>query len=380
MLQGRTTTMVEMLQSTVQAFPAFPAYRAGLALALIEADRPEEGRAEFERLAVGDFRDLPRDFVLTTCLAVLSMVCFHLHDRGRARPLYELLLPWAGGNVRVTRLGIGCAGSVQHYLGLLCATLGQWDEAVSRFEAAVAFNRRLASPVLVVNSRFQLGHALSARSGVGDAERARIELAEATDVASALGVHLSWPTMKRAPGEVKLSREGEFWTLQRGSRLVRLRDSVGLRHLARLLAEAGREFHVLDLSTPDRRGAQSENAGQVLDEHAKSAYRARLHELAAEIDEADSWGDLERAARARREVDLLTEQLAYAVGLGGRDRLALSDVERARVTVTKAIRAGVRRIVSLDPDLGAHLEVSVRTGTFCVYRPDPGSAITWTIG
>jgi non-specific serine/threonine protein kinase len=146
------------------------------------------------------------------------------------------------------------------------------------------------------------------------------------------------------------------------------------------LAEPGREFHVLDLSTPDRRGAQLKNAGYVLDEHAKAAYRDRLQELQGEIDEADSWGDLERAARARREVDLLTEQLAYAVGLGGRDRLALSDVERARVTVTKAIRAGARRIVSLDPDLGAHLEVSVRTGTFCVYRPDPGSAITWTIG
>jgi non-specific serine/threonine protein kinase len=49
------------------------------------------------------------------------------------------------------------------------------------------------------------------------------------------------------------------------------------------------------------------------------------------------------------------------------------------VTVTKAIRAGVRRIADLDADLGAHLDVSVRTGTFCVYRPDPGSLITWTI-
>jgi tetratricopeptide (TPR) repeat protein len=380
MLQGRATTMVEMLQRTVQAFPAFPAYRAGLALALIEADRREDGRAEFERLAVGDFGDLPRDFVSTTLLALLSIVCFHLRDQHRARRLYELLLPWAGSNVRITRLGIGCAGSVQHYLGLLCATFGEWDEAVSRFEAAVAFNRRLASPVLVVHSRFQLGHALAARAGMGDIERARIELAEAADVAAALGVHLSWPEITPALNRVELRREGEFWTLQRGGRALRLRDSVGLRHLARLVAEPGREFHVLDLSTPDRRGAQSGNAGEVLDVQAKAAYRARLHELATEIDEADSRGDPERAASARREVDLLTEQLAHAVGLGGRDRLALSDAERARVTVTKAIRAGVRRIGSLDADLSAHLEVSVRTGTFCVYRPDPGSTITWTIG
>jgi hypothetical protein len=195
--------------------------------------------------------------VLTTSLALLSIVCFHLHDRRRARLLYELLLPRAGNNVRITRLGVACAGSVQHYLGLPCATLGERDEAVSRFEAAVAFNRRLASPVLVVNSQFHLGHALAARAGVGDLERARIELAEAVDVAAALGVHLSWPEIKPALNRVELRREGEFWTLQRGGRALRLRDSVGLRHLARLVAEPGREFHVLDLISPDRRAAQS---------------------------------------------------------------------------------------------------------------------------
>jgi tetratricopeptide (TPR) repeat protein len=380
LLQGRGATTLEMLQRAVQAFPAFPVYRAGLALALIEADQREDARAEFERLAAGDFDDLPRDFVWVSFLALLSMVCFRLHDRRRARLLYELLLPAAGSNVRPTRIGISCAGSVQHYLGLLCATLGEWDEAVSRFEAAVAFNRRLASPVLVVNSRFQLGQALAARAGVGDAERARIELAEATEVAAALDVQLGWPGITPPPSRVELRREGEFWTLQREGRPVHLRDSVGLRHLARLVADPGREFHALDLGSPARRGVhKSGDAGEVLDEQAKAAYRDRLRELAAEIDEAESWGDLERATKARREVDLLTDELARAVGIGGRDRRALSDAERARVTVTKAIHAAVQRIASLDAELGGHLEVSVRTGTFCAYRPDPGSPITWTV-
>ena len=161
---------------------------------------------------------------------------------------------------------------------------------------------------------------------------------------------------------------------------MRLRDSVGLRHLARLVAEPAREFHALDLASPDRIGfRQAGDAGQILDERAKAAYRERLRELAAEIDEADAWSDPERAAKARREVDLITEQLASAVGLGGRDRKALSDAERARVTVTKAIRAAIQRIASLDADLGAHLEVSVRTGVFCAYRPDPASRITWIV-
>jgi predicted ATPase len=381
MLQGRGAAALELVQLAVQAFPAFPVYRAGLALALIESDRREDARAEFERLAAGDFLDLPRDFVWMPFLALLSMVCFRLQDRVRARQLYELLLPSAGSNVRVTRIGISCAGSVQHYLGLLYATRGEWDEAVSRFEAAVAFNRRLASPVLVVSSRFHLGHALAARAGAGDVERARTELAGAAEIAAALDVRLVWPEITPPPARVELRREGEFWTLQRGGRTLRLRDSVGLRHLARLVAEPGRELHALDLGGPGGRGMHAAgSAGEVLDEKAKTAYRDRLRELAAEMEEADSWADIERAARARREVDVLTEQLARAVGLGGRDRRAASDAERARVTVTKSIRAAVQRIASLDADLGAHLEVSVRTGTYCVYRPDPGSAITWTLG
>jgi tetratricopeptide (TPR) repeat protein len=379
MLQGRLTSVVEVLQLGVRTSP-FQTYRAGLALASAWAGRTEDARADFERLAAGDFLDLPRDVVWLGLVAVLSMVCSTLHDRPRARQLYELVLPCTGRNVRITRIGIGCAGSVEHYLGLLCATLGDWDEAVVRFEAAVDFHRRMASPVLVAISRFQLGRALASRGGMSDLERSRVELAEAAEVAAVLGMDLSPGEKSNLSANVEFHRDGDFRTLHHGAQVMRLRDSVGLRHLARLVAEPGREFHALDLASPERSGFhQAGDAGEILDQRAKAAYRERLHELAQEIDEADAWADPERAAKARREVDVLTQQLASAVGLGNRDRRALSDAERARVTVTKAIRAAIQRIAALDADLGAHLEVSVRTGVFCAYRPDPASRITWTV-
>jgi AAA ATPase domain len=381
MLQGRHGETLETMRRAVRAFPAFPVYRAPLALALIESGRPEEGRAEFERLAAGEFHDLPRDFVWVMFLALLSMVCVRLGDRPRARLLYDLLLPSAETNVRVTRIGIGCAGSAHHYLGLLCATLGRWDEAVRRFDAAGALHRRMASPVLLVTSQHELGRALLARDGAGDAERGRAELAAARRLAAAIGVRLG--ADEPAPPEasrVELRREGDSWAVVRAGRSFRLRDSVGLRHLARLLAEPGRERHALDLAGPGGSIPRDTGAGSgLLDDRARSEYRERLRELAGEIEEAESWGDPERAASARREVDLLTEQLAAAVGLGGRDRGGASSAERARVTVTKAIRAAQHRIAREDADLGAHLAVSLRTGTFCVYRPDPGSPITWTV-
>ena len=48
-----------------------------------------------------------------------------------------------------------------------------------------------------------------------------------------------------------------------------------------------------------------------------------------------------------------------------------TDAERARVSVTKAIRAAVGAIGEECPELGRHLDSSIRTGRFCVYAP-PG--------
>ncbi len=47
---------------------------------------------------------------------------------------------------------------------------------------------------------------------------------------------------------------------------------------------------------------------------------------------------------------------AGAVGLGGRDRRTGSDAERARVNVTRAIRAALRRVGERDAELGRHLQ------------------------
>src|SRR4029453_9686047 len=51
-----------------------------------------------------------------------------------------------------------------------------------------------------------------------------------------------------------------------------------------------------------------------------------------------------RADRAREEMEAIAEQLAAAVGLGGRARQAASSSERARSTMTKAVKAAASRI------------------------------------
>jgi hypothetical protein len=72
-------------------------------------------------------------------------------------------------------------------------------------------------------------------------------------------------------------------------------------------------------------------------------------------------------------------ELAGAIGLGGRDRRMGSPSERARVSVTRAIRSALARIREHSPTLGDHLDRTIHTGTYCSYTPDPRAPIDWRV-
>src|SRR6266851_4874277 len=132
-------------------------------------------------------------------------------------------------------------------------------------------------------------------------------------------------------------KEGEYWTVGYGGISFRLKDSKGLGYLAHLLRHPSVEFHVLDLAggiagqRDDDADGQSEqglprgaedlegagihigslgDAGEMLDEQAKVAYRRRLSDLREELDEAKKLGKVERAEQAEEEIDALTRELS----------------------------------------------------------------------
>jgi hypothetical protein len=186
-------------------------------------------------------------------------------------------------------------------------------------------------------------------------------------------------------------REGDYWSVSFEGHTVRVRDLKGMRYLARLLADPGRESHVLDLVAAETgSGAQLDSsqaaglprsalgdAGEGLDAQAKGAYRRRLAEIEDDIEQARATGDAERAAQADAEREFLVQELARAFGLGGRDRRAASASERARAAVTRAVRQAMTRIAEHHPELGEHLSRTIRTGTYCAYVPDPRAPADW---
>jgi hypothetical protein len=106
-------------------------------------------------------------------------------------------------------------------------------------------------------------------------------------------------------------REGDYWTIIHQGRVLRLRDTKGLRHLARLLHQPDEPVRVTELT-------------------------------------------------------------------GGTAAINGAGLERARLAVTKAIKAALARIEAGDPELGRYLTATVRRGYVCVYRPDSRSPIRWT--
>jgi tetratricopeptide (TPR) repeat protein len=372
-----------------------------------ELGRKEEGRRVFEELATNEFSDLPLDTHRLLSLAVLAEVAASLGDTGRAASLYELLLPHASWVVLDPH--DFSAGPASRYLGLLASTMSRWEEAASHFEDALAMNERMRARPWVAHTQHDYARMLLTRDGPGDRERARDLLSAALETALDLGMTALESRVSMLgdaggavrPGEVSapagpqvFSREGEYWSIAYEGEAFRLKDAKGLRYLARLLAEPGREFHALDVVASGESGesskllrAQAEgpgvrsaglgDAGEVLDRTAIEAYRRRLTDLEDEIEEAGAWADAERSARAREEKGFLEQELASAVGLGGRHRRAASASERARVAVTKAIRSALSRIRENAPSLGRHLDSTVRTGTYCSYRPDPRLPVSW---
>jgi len=308
--------------------------------------------------------------------------------------------------VRASRIGGGCLWPVSHLAGLMTATTGRWDDAVVHFETAMRLERRMGARPYLATTSYHHALALRERGGLGTTQQAARAMDKALASLRELGIRplfspltlvqatipaattsttaASVPAPAPAVAAV-LCREGEYWTAAWQGVAFRLRDAIGLAHLTRLLATPGQELHALDLAAPAAAGGgrpaitADSGGGPVLDQQAKAAYRRRLQELADELAEAEAWDDSGRAARARAEWEALTAQLAAAVGLGGRDRTTGTSAERARVSVTKALRGTIRRIAEHNQAMGAHLDRNLRTGTFCAYVPDPATPVTWTL-
>ena len=389
--QGRAAELEPLLAAAVENSPELSGLRAALAALSVDLDRLGDARRHFDRLAAAGFAAMPHDLTWSSTMAYLAEVCFALGDAERAGPLFDLLAPHRDRIVVIT-FAHGCEGAVARPLALLAATQQRWDEADALFTQAAELNQRLGAIP-------QRGHTLRdwawSFARRGDAARARTLYAEAGAAYRAVGMTHHADRAERdasaitepggaAPTPVTtgnlLERHERRWRVVFDGRETLVRNLKGMHYLAQLLAHPDRETHVFELyaavDAPGEAARQSTLrpagpvADPVLDAQAMAAYRQRLLDLRDEIEEAEGLGDIGRVEHARNEVGVIEEELGRIVGFGGRPRRQSDAVERARKAIYNRLQSTINAIDEVLPDLGRHLTASVRTGTFCVYRPE----------
>jgi tetratricopeptide (TPR) repeat protein len=315
-------------------------------------------------------------------------------------------------------------------LARLCALQQRYEEAAQWFAKARDVLEQQGARPLRALADFDEAVMYLRRRAAGDRKRAQPLLADAIEQFRTIGMtgwlHRASLLLERAPSRdtkgalmtpaarghstngVQFRKEGDYWTIGRGAKVFRLKDVKGLRWIALLLRHPQLEVHSLDLiagselaedgglsaeksreairvmtetelaSLGLRRGVP-DDAGEVLDAEAKASYGHRLTELRDELENAREVGNVDRACEIQEEISALARELSRAVGLAGRSRRAASVSERARQNVTRAIKAAVQKVAENDLELGRLLARTIKTGTHCTYRPDPGEPVSWEL-
>jgi DNA-binding CsgD family transcriptional regulator len=181
--QGRLAELAPVIRLLAGQSGDTGPWRPGLVSVLVELGMHAEARRELERVRA-DGLDGFRESLWLAALTYLTDACAVLHDEATAALVYPELEPLAGGNVMIGHL-VACYGAADRYLGMLAATLGEWERAEDHFRNAAELNRRTGMVTWLGHTLHQ--HAL-ARLARGDAAGAAPLLSEAAAIAEGCGL------------------------------------------------------------------------------------------------------------------------------------------------------------------------------------------------
>jgi tetratricopeptide (TPR) repeat protein len=155
---------------------------------------------------------------------------------------------------------------------------------------------------------------------------------------------ITWDTLSKpltvgdGTGSNIFRNEGDYWTISFGGSMFRLRDTIGMHYISRLLANPAMNFTAQDLvdiaqKTKPKRSRSRNSRAALINGRRKSN---------------------------RHDGDDLAR-------------------ERARLMVTKRIKDVIARIRRSNPELARHLATSIRTGYVCCYAKDDAHPVSWMI-
>ena len=176
--QGRLAELAPVVRVLAARGDGAGSWRPGLVAVLAELGMEQEARRELARVRAGGLRPF-RESLWLASLTYLTDACAALGDEDMAALVYPELEPLAGEVVMIGHL-VACYGAADRYLGMLAATLHEWDRAEAHFERATEINRRTGMSTWLGHTLYQNARARLAR---GDATGAGVLLGEAAALA-----------------------------------------------------------------------------------------------------------------------------------------------------------------------------------------------------
>lgn len=386
-------------------------WRAGYAKLLFRTlEQPEAARELVEEMARQDFTEIPRDAQWLSSICLLAETCFDLRHADVARQLLRCLAPYSD-RVVVATMGLVCGGAVAGYAAPLAWLAGEEGEFERLSDDAIRINDEIGAVYFAARVRLERAiilyetegdHGEKAgefvRAGMQGVERAELtglqplverlrgldtEIPGAGERSSETGEAVAAPPVVESG---VFRRNGDVWQVRWANEEVQLPHQRGFDCIRALLMRPQEDVHCRELmgseaaATHTASTTESLRIGElavadddgleVVDSQALEAYRARIADARAELDEAEENNDVGRAESLRQEIEAIVEMVGSSIGLGGRRRKTGSDAERARTAVRKRIKAALDRLRRDLPALHAHLAAHLQTGTICSYGPE----------
>jgi hypothetical protein len=155
------------------------------ALLFVEQGRANAARERLERHSATRFGDVPVNNTWLMTLTNWAAVSASAGHHTSAEQLAEILTPYA----EQLPLFAGTPNPVvAFYLGLLAATVHDYEEAESHFRIATTFHTRIGAPIWLARTRLEWARMLLDRQAPSDHGRAQQLLTQALTTARELGL------------------------------------------------------------------------------------------------------------------------------------------------------------------------------------------------
>lgn len=156
-------------------------------MAYAELDREREALAQVSCFVAGSSGAVPRDSVWFATMAMLAMTIVRFDAGEYAKPIYDLLVPFAERNA-VVGGAVFNLGPVSQFLGMLARVNGDLNRSIDHLADALERCSAQGAPPQEARTRCEMARTLIARDAGRDAKRAAVLLEEAKRTARELGM------------------------------------------------------------------------------------------------------------------------------------------------------------------------------------------------